>query len=68
MNTLVTLRDEHGAPVTVCLTPEAARLMDGWLVDRIPHAPESDHDAIQRLREELRPVYTPELAYAEWMR
>jgi hypothetical protein len=67
LNTLVTIRDEHGKPVTVCLTPDTARLMDGWLADRIPHAPEGDYKAIQRLRAELKPVYTPELAYAEWL-
>lgn len=67
MNTLVTIRGIDGKPVTVCLTPDTARLMDGWLADRIPHAPEGDYKTIQRLREELKPVLNPELAYAEWL-
>lgn len=66
MNNLVNIIESDGTRKLVCLTPEVARLMDGWLADQMPTAQESDHKAIQRLRDELKPVYTPELAYAEW--
>lgn len=65
MNNLVHIRDPNGVLIAVCLTSETARLMDGWLAEQVPHAPEGDYKAIQRLREELKPVHTPELAFSD---
>lgn len=66
MNNLVTIINAQGERETVCLTPDTARLMDGWLADQVPRLQGCDHAAVQRLRAELKPVHTPELAYAEW--
>jgi len=47
----------------VALTPDEGRKLDAYLFDRLTHAPEADHAAIQRLRQELEPTHNPALGY-----
>ena len=47
----------------VAMTPREAQMADGYLFESMVHAPESDHAAIQRLRDGLRPIMHPETHY-----